>query len=164
VRNQSARWRASTLSFLLPSFKKAWRRGWQTRTCAPWGCSRSYRQEAQVPSSPLTCNSPRRPSIESLAPIHPPVQIFAEGLITAPQLAQRPQPYVVRNVKGEDVSHNNKLYNLNLNATYLSQLQKSGIGYNDTLELPPGQYGLRVVVRDNISGRVGSVWAPLQVD
>jgi VWFA-related protein len=72
--------------------------------------------------------------------------------------------YVVRNVKGEDVSHNNKLYNLNLNATYLSQLQKSGIGYNDTLELSPGQYGLRVVVRDNISGRVGSVWAPLQVD
>jgi VWFA-related protein len=72
--------------------------------------------------------------------------------------------YVVRNVKGENVSHNNKLYNLNLNATYLAQLQKSGIGYNDTLELPPGQYGLRVVVRDNITGRVGSVWAPLQID
>jgi VWFA-related protein len=72
--------------------------------------------------------------------------------------------YVVRNVKGEDVSHNSKLYNLNLNATYLAQLQTSGIGYSDTLELPPGQYGLRVVVRDNITGRVGSVWAPLQVD
>ena len=72
--------------------------------------------------------------------------------------------YVVRNVKGEDVSHNSKLYNLNLNAAYVAQLQTSGIGYNDTLELPPGQYGLRVVVRDNITGRVGSVWAPLQVD
>jgi VWFA-related protein len=72
--------------------------------------------------------------------------------------------YVVRNVKGENVGHNNKLYNLNLNATYLAQLQKSGIGYNDTMELPPGQYGLRVVVRDNITGRVGSVWAPLQID
>ncbi len=72
--------------------------------------------------------------------------------------------YVVRNVKGEDVSHNSKLYNLNLNAAYVAQLQSSGIGYNDTLELPPGQYGLRVVVRDNTTGRVGSVWAPLQVD
>jgi VWFA-related protein len=72
--------------------------------------------------------------------------------------------YVVRNVKGEDVSHNSKLYNLNLNAAYVAQLQSSGIGYNDTLELPPGQYGLRVVVRDNITGKVGSVWAPLQVD
>lgn len=72
--------------------------------------------------------------------------------------------YVVRNVKGEDVSHNSKLYNLNLNAAYVAQLQTSGMGYNDTLELPPGQYGLRVVVRDNITGRVGSVWAPLQVN
>ena len=72
--------------------------------------------------------------------------------------------YVVRNLKGEDVSHNSKLYNLNLNAAYVAQLQSSGIGYNDTLELPPGQYGLRVVVRDNITGRVGSVWAPLQVN
>jgi VWFA-related protein len=72
--------------------------------------------------------------------------------------------YVVRNVKGESVSHNSKMYNLNLNATYLAQLQQSGIGYNDTLELPPGQYGLRVVVRDNITGRVGSVWAPLQIE
>ncbi len=72
--------------------------------------------------------------------------------------------YVVRNVKGEEVSHNSKLYNLNLNAAYVAQLQTSGIGYNDTLELAPGQYGLRVVVRDNITGRVGSVWAPLQVN
>jgi VWFA-related protein len=72
--------------------------------------------------------------------------------------------YVVRNLKGEDVTHNSKLYNLNLNAAFVAQLQTSGIGYNDTLELPPGQYGLRVVVRDNITGRVGSVWAPLQVN
>ena len=72
--------------------------------------------------------------------------------------------YVVRNVKGEEVSHNSKLYNLNLNAAYVAQLQTSGIGYSDTLELAPGQYGLRVVVRDNVTGKVGSVWAPVQVD
>ena len=54
--------------------------------------------------------------------------------------------YVVRNVMGEDVSHNSKLYNLNLNAAYVAQLQTSGIGYNDTLELPPGQYGFWVTL------------------
>jgi len=37
----------------------------------------------------------------------------------------------------------------NLNAAYVAQLQSSGIGYNDTLELPPGQYGLRVVARQH---------------
>jgi hypothetical protein len=30
--------------------------------------------------------------LESLESIHHPVQIFADGLITTPQLAQRPQP------------------------------------------------------------------------
>ena len=79
---------------------------------------------------------------------------------------QRPIENLVcgTNVRGEEVSHNSKLYNVNLNAAYLAQLQTSGIGYNDTLELPPGQYGLRVVVRDNITGKVGSVWATLRVN
>src|ERR1700757_2928630 len=63
VRNKSASLRASILSLLLPSFNKALRRGSQTSTCATWGCSRSYSHAAQVPSSQVTCNSPRRPWI-----------------------------------------------------------------------------------------------------
>ncbi len=72
--------------------------------------------------------------------------------------------YSVRDAKGKDVTHKNQVYNLNLNPTMLAQLQNSGIGYNDTVELPPGQYNLRVVVRDNMSGKVGSVWAPLKLE
>src|SRR6266404_2659512 len=63
VRNSSASFRASTLSLLLPSFNKALRRGLQTNTCSTCGCSRSYSQDAQVPSSQVTCSSPRRPWI-----------------------------------------------------------------------------------------------------
>src|ERR1700737_4996978 len=63
VRSKSASLRASTLSLLLPSFNKAFRRGLQTRTCCTCGCSRSYSQAAQVPSSQVTCSSPRRPWI-----------------------------------------------------------------------------------------------------
>src|SRR2546430_4569256 len=65
VRNKSASLRASTLSLLLPSFNKALRRGLQTRTWCTCGCSRSYNQDAQVPSSQVTCSSPRRPWINS---------------------------------------------------------------------------------------------------
>src|SRR5579864_4711486 len=63
VRNKSASLRASTLSLLLPSFNKALRRGSHTSTCATWGFNRSYSQAAQVPSSQVTCSSPRRPWI-----------------------------------------------------------------------------------------------------
>src|ERR1700746_2579464 len=63
VRSKSASLRASTLSLLLPSFNKALRRGLQTTTSCTCDCSRSYSQDAQVPSSQVTCNSPRRPWI-----------------------------------------------------------------------------------------------------
>src|SRR5450631_4272296 len=61
VRNKSASFCASTLSLLLPSFNKALRRGLQTTMCCTCGCSRSYSQAAQVPSSQVTWSSPRRP-------------------------------------------------------------------------------------------------------
>src|SRR5215468_1444561 len=63
VHSNSASLRASTLSFLLPSFNKALRRGLQTSTSATRGCNISYSQVAQVPSSQVTCTSPRRPWI-----------------------------------------------------------------------------------------------------
>src|SRR6266436_2206856 len=42
---------------------KAFRRGSQTTTFVTWGFRRSYNQAAQVPSSNVTCTSPRSPSI-----------------------------------------------------------------------------------------------------
>src|SRR5437660_562496 len=45
----------------LPSFNKALRRGLQTTISCTWGLSTSYSQAAHVPSSKVTCSSPRRP-------------------------------------------------------------------------------------------------------
>ena len=58
---------------------------------------------------------------------------------------------------------NGKSYNLNLPAEYVGRIQTQGMSYGDSLDLPPGQYSLRVAVRDNIAGRVGSVAAPLEI-
>src|SRR5260221_4469546 len=50
-------------SLLLPTFNKAFRRGLHTTNRATCGFSRSYSQAAAVPSSNVTCKSPRKPSI-----------------------------------------------------------------------------------------------------
>ncbi len=46
----------------------------------------------------------------------------------------------------------------------LDQLRASGAGYQSQFELAPGQYVVRFVVRDNLSGRLGSVAVPLTVN
>jgi len=46
---------------LVPYFSRVFLRGSQTSTCATCGLSRSCNQEAQVPSSKVTCKLPRRP-------------------------------------------------------------------------------------------------------
>lgn len=71
--------------------------------------------------------------------------------------------YALRNEAGQDAGHKRVAYNLNLNATQLQAIMTSGVGYNDTVDVPPGNYDLRVVVRDNLNGRIGSVNASVQV-
>jgi VWFA-related protein len=51
----------------------------------------------------------------------------------------------------------------NLPPDKLAYFQAHGIRYPNSLQLPPGDYQVRFVVRDNLSGRVGSVSAPLTV-
>lgn len=46
----------------------------------------------------------------------------------------------------------------------LESVKATGVGYHDSLELAPGQYTVRFVVRDNLTGRLGSVSAPLTVN
>ena len=46
----------------------------------------------------------------------------------------------------------------------LAKIKAEGIIYKNALELPPGSYQIRFVVRDNLSGRIGSVSAPLAVN
>src|ERR1700731_341282 len=61
--NRSASSRASIRSFLFPCL--LFFRGSHTTSFAACGFSRSYNQVAQVPSSKVTCNSPRSPWIKS---------------------------------------------------------------------------------------------------
>jgi VWFA-related protein len=49
-------------------------------------------------------------------------------------------------------------------AAGLAKIKAEGIFYQNVLELPPGTYDVRFVVRDNLSGRIGSVTAPLTVN
>src|SRR5450755_1631951 len=61
--NRSASSRASIRSFLFPCL--LFFRGSHTTSFLTCGFSRSYNQVAQVPSSKVTCNSPRSPWIKS---------------------------------------------------------------------------------------------------
>lgn len=42
-------------------------------------------------------------------------------------------------------------------------VRERGITYGDAIEVAPGEYMVRFVVRDNITGHMGSVSAPLKV-
>jgi VWFA-related protein len=54
--------------------------------------------------------------------------------------------------------------NMQLKPEQLQQVTSTGITYQNTLELPPGNYMVRFVVRDNFTGRMGSVLAPLNLN
>jgi len=51
-----------------------------------------------------------------------------------------------------------------LTAEALAKIKADGIFYGNSLDLPPGNYQVKFVVRDNLSGRIGSVTAPLTVN
>lgn len=51
----------------------------------------------------------------------------------------------------------------NLKPVQIANINRDGINYNNNIQVPPGEYRVRFVVRDNLSGRVGSVSVPLTV-
>jgi len=51
-----------------------------------------------------------------------------------------------------------------LTPDYAKKILSTGLAYDSEFALAPGQYVVKFVVRDNISGRVGSVSAPLSVN
>ncbi len=48
-------------------------------------------------------------------------------------------------------------------ADQLASVKANGVGFRNALELNPGKYTVRFVVRDNVTGKIGSVTAPLTV-
>lgn len=69
-----------------------------------------------------------------------------------------------RNATGETVAQNGRTVEAHLSPESLDKVQHSGTSYNNVLELAPGEYSVRFVVRDVLSGRMGTVTAPLKVE
>ena len=70
---------------------------------------------------------------------------------------------VAREPTGKIVADNGRTVEGHLRPETVAKVRSSGITYKGGLDLPPGEYSVRFVVRDNLSGRVGSVAAPLTI-
>jgi len=68
-----------------------------------------------------------------------------------------------REPTGNVVASNSRTLEAHLKPQTVARIRSSGITYKGALELPPGEYSVRFVVRDNLSGHLGSVAAPLKV-
>jgi len=67
--------------------------------------------------------------------------------------------------KGTEIAANlEQNFTVSLADAQLPQFREQGVGCRHTLDLRPGKYTVRFVVRDNLSGRVGSISAPVTVD
>ena len=51
-----------------------------------------------------------------------------------------------------------------LTSEKVAAIRQTGVGYRNALELAPGEYTVSFVVRDDLSGRIGSVAAALKVE
>jgi VWFA-related protein len=71
---------------------------------------------------------------------------------------------IVTNSSGVAVSRNGQRLDTNLAALDVTQIRSSGLDYANEVVLPPGQYTVHFVVRDNLRGALGSVVTPLKVD
>jgi VWFA-related protein len=68
-----------------------------------------------------------------------------------------------RNPKGEVVAELSQRVDSHLKSDGLEQIQHHGMTYRNALDLPPGEYTVRFVIRDSLDNRVGSVAAPVKV-
>jgi hypothetical protein len=69
---------------------------------------------------------------------------------------------VVRTPTGNAADQLSQHIETNLKPDNLKIFQKDGLNYGNDVIVPPGEYTVRFVVRNNIDGRMGSVLAPLQ--
>lgn len=71
---------------------------------------------------------------------------------------------VAFNNKGEIVGKSGQVLDTKLKPEAVTQIQQGGLRYRNTIELPPGDYQVRFVVRDDLAGRMGSASTPLKVE
>ena len=95
------------------------------------------------------------------------VQIAGEGIAVEPGAINRLDMELIAvafapnsTEPADSVSQN---FTMSIPTDQLPQMRQQGVGYHNKLALSPGQYTVRFVVRDNVSGQVGSVSAPVIV-
>jgi VWFA-related protein len=72
--------------------------------------------------------------------------------------------YAVNGKDGKPSTTLGKSFAPTLTDAQLAEVRAKGVGFNYDLDLAPGQYAVRFVIRDNVSGKIGSVTAPLTVN
>jgi hypothetical protein len=70
---------------------------------------------------------------------------------------------LARDSHGEAAARFAKKLNGNLKPEAARRIALAGLKFDSSMQLAPGYYNVRFVVRDNLSGRVGSVTAPIVV-
>ncbi|HUO15554.1 MAG TPA: VWA domain-containing protein [Verrucomicrobiae bacterium] len=72
--------------------------------------------------------------------------------------------YPFKSKDGKPASTLGKSFAPSLTEAQVAEVRAKGVGFNYALDLAPGQYTVRFVVRDNVSGKIGSLTAPLTVN
>jgi hypothetical protein len=70
---------------------------------------------------------------------------------------------VFRAVGGKEAARLGQRIDRKLQAANVTDIRTNGINYKNKLDLPPGEYGVWFVLRDNPTGRTGSVTVPFRV-
>jgi hypothetical protein len=70
---------------------------------------------------------------------------------------------VARTLNGDIVANLSQRIDVHLKSDGLEQIQHNGMTYRNALQLQPGVYRVRFVVRDSFGNRMGSVSAPVTV-
>lgn len=70
---------------------------------------------------------------------------------------------VARTATGDSAGQVGQTVDSHLNSENVAKMQHNGMSYDNAIALPPGEYTVRFVVRDELSGRIGTVSAPLKV-
>lgn len=72
--------------------------------------------------------------------------------------------YAVSSKDGKPATEMGKTFAAQVTDAQVATIRSRGVGFNYDLDLAPGQYAVRFVVRDNFTGKMGSVTAPLTVN
>ncbi len=72
--------------------------------------------------------------------------------------------YLDHSKNGQPASTIGKTITAAVPEAQMATLRANGIGFTNSVELSPGQYTVRVVIRDNVTGKLGSVTTPLTVN